>query len=125
MEGRPQSVEVKEQASSIDLIDLCTPTVERREEMARRLPILACFPTSEDDARPLLANLPPERLTSMELRQRLASDYPSAISVVDVNPKIPSLLREKYRLLFGDLMARLKVDLSILDYNYTRLNTFL
>ncbi|CAF3818973.1 unnamed protein product [Rotaria sp. Silwood1] len=38
---------------------------------------------------------------------------------------MPSFLREKYNMYFGDLLERLKVDLSILDYNYTRLNKFI
>jgi len=38
---------------------------------------------------------------------------------------IPSFLNEKYQLFFGDLIERLKVDMTLLDYNYTRLNKYM
>lgn len=38
---------------------------------------------------------------------------------------IPSFLCEKYQLYFCDLMERLKVTMTLLDYNYTRLNRFI
>ena len=38
---------------------------------------------------------------------------------------IPSFLREKYHLFFDDLIQRLKVDMTLLDYNYTRLNQYM
>lgn len=38
---------------------------------------------------------------------------------------LPSFFREKYQAFFSDLLERLKVDISILDYNYTRLNKFM
>ena len=41
------------------------------------------------------------------------------------NTTQPSFLREKYDSLFGQLIDRLKIDLSILDYNYTRMNDYL
>jgi hypothetical protein len=41
------------------------------------------------------------------------------------NATQPSFLREKYDLFFGQLIDRLKIDQSILDYNYTRMNDYL
>lgn len=49
----------------------------------------------------------------------------SIVQLIDHHQRIPSFLRDKYDLLYGDLMARLKVSLSIIDYNYTRLMRFI
>lgn len=62
------------------------------------------------------------RLTSTELTYRQSDRFKSAFDLVHRNSVIPSFLREKYTLFFSDLKERLKVDVSILDYNYTRLN---
>ena len=51
--------------------------------------------------------------------------FKSAFGFVNYNSMIPSFLREKYQMLFVDLLERLKVDVSILDYNYIRLNNYM
>ena len=111
---------------SIELINLCTPIVEMMD-VGRRLLILACYPTSEDQDQShlLRANVASDCLTLIELRRRTSNTYQSVINILEQNVKTPSFVREKSELLFGELMKRLRVDLSILDYNYTRLNTFL
>lgn len=47
------------------------------------------------------------------------------LELIQYRQEIPSFLREKYELLYVDLMKRLHVDMSLLDYNYTRLNHFI
>ena len=114
------------QNESIELNDLCTPAVEMMD-VGRRLLILACYPTTEgqDQSHLLRANVASDRLTLIEFRRRTSNTYPSVINILEQYVKIPSFVRDKCELLFGELMKRLRVDLSILDYNYTRLNTFL
>jgi len=65
------------------------------------------------------------QLTDIELARRCSGAFKPAFDTVDSNPNISSFLREKYQLFYGDLLERLKVDLAILDYNYTRLNNYI
>ena len=71
-------------------------------------------------------NLIAHRLTRIELVRRQSGVFKAGFDIIsDKDSKIPSFLREKYEMLYGDLMGRLKVDISLLDYNYTRLNKYL
>ena len=65
------------------------------------------------------------QLTETELARRSSSVCKPVFDIMDSNPLIPSFLREKYQLFYGDLLARLKVNFAILDYNYTRLNRYI
>ncbi|CAF3283258.1 unnamed protein product [Rotaria sp. Silwood2] len=134
---------------TVEIIDLCTPDldtdhvvlspivlrdttdlnriVERFPDIHRRLPILPWFPTNnnQDQGYPLLANIPPHQLIQKELVHRRSGASTPACTIINNDTTIPSFLREKYHLYFDDLLERLKVDISILDYNYTRLNQYM
>lgn len=51
---------------------------------------------------------------------RLSNPKPT-IELIDHQRSIPSFLRSKYELFYHDLMKRLRVNMTLLDYNYTRL----
>jgi hypothetical protein len=65
------------------------------------------------------------QLTDTELARRNAGAFKTTFGIINNDPVIPSFLREKYQLFYGDLLKRLKVDMTILDYNYTRLNKYM
>ncbi|CAF3752400.1 unnamed protein product [Rotaria sp. Silwood1] len=134
----------------MEIIDLCTPTMviddlpiipdpisngttsvemkQRFLNLDRRLCILPCYPTynaNRDQGQPLLANIPQHHLTSTELSYRRSGGFKPACTLLNSQSNMPSFLREKFNMYFGDLLERLKVDLSILDYNYIRLNKFI
>ncbi|CAF4150666.1 unnamed protein product [Rotaria sp. Silwood2] len=134
----------------IEVIDLCTPdidindisiesvvlqkastsdtTKERFPNLHRRLSILPCFPTNNNKQNygdPLLPNIPPRQLTKEELARRHSGAFKPAFNIINYDSTIPSFLREKYHMYFTVLLERLKVDISILDYNYTRLNKYM
>lgn len=129
MTERPKQLKIIKD-EPIEVIDLSTPTTmtAMKDMIDRRKKILACYPTTSNDENaiePLFVNVPPERLTAVELRRRQSGTYPLAVRLIEQNPTMPSLLRDKYHQYFDELKKNLKVDLSILDYNYTRLNRFL
>ncbi|CAF4236004.1 unnamed protein product, partial [Rotaria sp. Silwood2] len=135
---------------TMEIIDLCTPPIviddlstipdpmydattsvemkQRFLNLDRRLCILPCYPTynaNRDQGQPLLANIPHHQLTPTELSYRRSGAFKPACTIVNSQSNMPSFLRAKFNMFFGDLLERLKVDLSILDYNYTRLNKFM
>ena len=129
---RPNHLKIEKDETKIEIIDLCTPlsiTITTMKQMIDRLgKILPCYPTTtnDDQIEPLLVNVPPSRLTNVELQRRQSGVYLATMHVIDLNPMIPSFTREKYHLYFNEgFMGRLKVDQSIVDFNYTRLNIFL
>ena len=65
------------------------------------------------------------QLTEIELIRRHSGAYRPAFDIINRDSTIPSFLREKYHLFFDDLIQRLKVDMTLLDYNYTRLNQYM
>ena len=65
------------------------------------------------------------QLSGDELVLRMSGIFPSACTVIDRDPMLPSFFRDKYQLYFADLMQRLRVDMSILDYNYVRMQRYL
>ncbi|CAF3677382.1 unnamed protein product [Rotaria sp. Silwood1] len=109
--------------------DPLLPNIAQRfPNLHRRLPILPCYPTKDNqlnDGDPLLPNIAPHQLTQTELIRRRTGGFKPACHIIDNDPTTASFLRDKYHMYFGDLLERLKVDLSILDYNYTRLNQFM
>ena len=70
-------------------------------------------------------NILAHQLTQIELLRRCSDTYRPAFNVINHESMVPSLLREKYHLLFDDLIERLKVDMTLLDNNYTRLNQYM
>ena len=70
-------------------------------------------------------NILAHQLTQIELLRRRSGAYGPAFNVINHDSMIPSFLRKKYHLFFDDLIERLKVDMSLLDYNYTRLNQYI
>ena len=65
------------------------------------------------------------QLSDIELARRYSGAFQTTFDIVNDHPAISSFLREKFQFFYGDLLERLKVDLSILDYNYTRLNRYM
>ncbi|CAF1439543.1 unnamed protein product [Rotaria sordida] len=134
---------------TIEIIDLCTPTmdshdssfeqhtiqfvspskiiVDRFPTLEYRLSILPWFPFNEQQEQgyPLFVNIPPHQLTEKELTFRHSTIYKPAFEVINHNLTMPSFLREKYQLYFDDLIKRLKVDMTLLDFNYIRLNQYI
>ncbi|CAF3146779.1 unnamed protein product, partial [Rotaria sp. Silwood2] len=131
-------------------IDLCTSTIsvkdisvmpvvaqntsvsktllDRFPNLRCRLCILASYPSNndiQDDGEPLLSNIPPHQLTQTELARRDPGTFKPAFDIVKNDTTVPSLFREKYHMFFDDLLKRLKVDIAILDFNYTRLNKYI
>lgn len=138
--------------STVEVIDLCTPNMDMEEEPisyesepdnTSYLSILACYPkrNEQDPTMPLLPNTPrmyfhrlnlnsifdilANQLNQNDLLRRQRGSLISSFEIKDNNPSVPSFLREKYHMLFSDLIQRLKVDMTLLDYNYTRLNKYI
>jgi hypothetical protein len=120
----------------IEIIDLCTPNISIDEESiesnrisngSHRFSVLPWYPTSDDQHQgyPLLTNISPQKLSDKERIRRQANQFKPAFHAIDQNETIPSFLRQKYHLFYRDLMRRLKVDMSILDFNYTRLDQYI
>ena len=70
-------------------------------------------------------NILAHQLTQIELLRRHSGAYRPAFHIINRDSSIPSFLREEYHLSFDDLIQRLKVDMTLLDYNYTRLNQYM
>ena len=64
-------------------------------------------------------------MTQTELARRYSGTFKAAFDIINYDLTVPSFLREKYQLFFGDLIERLKIDMTILDYNYMRLNKYM
>jgi hypothetical protein len=75
--------------------------------------------------RHILFHILVNQLTQIEAIRRCSNSFTPAFDIVNHNPLIPSFLREKYQLFYSDLIERLKVDMTILDYNYTRLTKYI
>ncbi|CAF4348887.1 unnamed protein product, partial [Adineta steineri] len=107
----------------IEIIDLCTPTMDTTTTASpslthvQRLSILASFPFNQQEQQglPLFANIPSRQLSEKQLIFRQPNVHKPAFQIVDNDLTLPSFLREKHQLYFGDLMKRLKVDMAILD----------
>ena len=61
----------------------------------------------------------------MNLALRERHKFKPAVEIIDHDNLISSFLRDKYKLFYQDLVQRLHVDMTILDYNYTRLNQYI
>ena len=136
-----------------EVIDLCTPYMELTERFSnlqQRRSILPMYPCSgsQDQGFLLLANLPRmpclawerehktkglasslyvagHQLTPEEGARRCSRAFRPAFDAIEHESTVASFLRDKYQRFFGDLIERLKVDMTILDFNYTRLNTYM
>ena len=92
--------------------------------------VLPSYPSNIDDDNGtspylLLANIPVQQLTLQERTRRRTGKYPCAFSIIETHTSAPSFLLQHYQVYFASLIQRLHVDLSILDYNYTRLKVFI
>lgn len=65
------------------------------------------------------------QLTPEEGARRCSRAFRPAFDAFDHDTTVTSFLRDKYQRFFGDLIERLKVDMTILDFNYIRLNKYM
>ncbi|CAF5116636.1 unnamed protein product, partial [Rotaria magnacalcarata] len=116
-------VDIKNEASTLTP----KPLIERFPNLGNRLPVLPCYPTNDKYAHgdPLLPNISPHRLTQTEQTRRQLGTFKSEFDFITKDSMVPSFLYEKYQMFYVDLLARLKVDIAILDYNYLRLNNYM
>jgi hypothetical protein len=131
----------------VDRTWLATRAMNRFPRLRERIAILPLFPCMDnllEHCCPLLANVArtyghdhplraaidsvadrlAHQLTSEELELRQPDQFQPACQLVDRDRSIPSFLRDTWQFFYGDLVDRLKVDMALLDYNYTRLITF-
>ena len=148
---RPTSLHLTMKMETVqvpEIIDLCTPNVivERFSNLQHRLSILPMYPSKENrnPTSLLLANVPRKcpfddervrelyflslkltQLTEQELTRRRKNAFKLAFEIINHDLTIPSFLRDKYQVYFADLAERLQVDMTILDFNYTRLKQYM
>ena len=124
----------------IEIIDLVTPPkmesiASRFNYTIRRLTlynqirrsILPTFPTMAYTHEPnlLLANVSIKLLSTEELVRRQPGLYPCPFQIINSNPTTSSFMINCYNTYFNSILSRFKMDLSILDHNYDRLNYFI
>ena len=80
--------------------------------------------TSRVQTRLCFSLLVEHQLSNEELELRRVDYFQPACRLVDHDRSISSFIRDKGQHFYGDLVDRLKVDMALLDYNYTRLVTF-
>ncbi|CAF4830996.1 unnamed protein product, partial [Rotaria magnacalcarata] len=59
------------------------------------------------------------------LARRQSGTYNCSFTIIDHNASTTSFMVKQYQTYFPSILDRLNVDLSILDYNYNRLEHFL
>ncbi|CAF1343601.1 unnamed protein product [Rotaria sp. Silwood1] len=93
----------------------------------RRLSILPTFPSVIFNNSPqlLLANVSINELSSVQLARREHGKYQSSFKVLNPDPITPSLMIKFYNQRFGTILECFKLDRSILDHNYARLDEFI
>ena len=131
---------IRRRNDAIEIIDLVTPP--KMESTAsrfnytirtltlynqRRRSILPTFPTMTYTHGPnlLLANVPINLLLTEELVRRQPGLYPCPFQIINSNPTTSSFMVNCYNTYFNSILSRFKMDLSILDHNYDRLNYFI
>ncbi|CAF4052343.1 unnamed protein product [Adineta steineri] len=114
-------------SKDISSISTSLLTDEKFLNLNHRLSILPLYPTSNTQAQshPLLTNIPYYQLSQADRIRRHSSAFKPAFNILNLDPTIPSFLREKYQFFYGDLIERLKVDITLLDFNYTRLEKYM
>ncbi|CAF1647128.1 unnamed protein product [Rotaria sp. Silwood1] len=70
-------------------------------------------------------NVSINELSSVQLARREHGKYQSSFKVLNPDPITPSLMIKFYNQRFGTILERFKLDLSILDHNYARLDEFI
>ena len=73
----------------------------------------------------LLANVPINLLSTEELICRQPGLYPCPFQIINSNPTTSSFMINCYNTYFNSILSRFKIDLSILNHNYDRLNYFI
>ena len=108
------------------VIDRCTPEVVLDESDKQYFLLLInvlCKPQREDGkVLKEKSFFTAHRLTQQERVRRCSTVFKLAFENIHRDLMIQSFLREKQQLFFGNLLERLKVVITLLDYNYTRLN---
>lgn len=98
-------------------------TLHKHNQYRRQF--LATFPIridqSIEEAPLLLANIPADILSNIELTQRSSSAYPTPFNTTHIQ-QTSSYIYSIFQTFIGHLSQRLQVDSSILDYNLYRLN---
>ena len=111
------------------VIDLCTPEVvldESDEQYFLLLINVPCKPQREDGkVLKEKSFFTAHRLTQQEWARRCSTVFKPAFQIIHHDLTIPSFLREKQQFFVGDLLERLKVDITLLDYTDTRLNKYM
>ncbi|CAF4036541.1 unnamed protein product [Adineta steineri] len=102
-------------------------TDEKFLNLNHRLSIFPLYPTSNTQALsyPLLTNMPYYHLSQADRIRRHSSAFKPAFNILNLDPTISSSLREKYQFFYSDLIERLKIDITLLDFNYTRLEKYM
>ena len=93
-----------------------------------RLTILPAYVTMNDHldmSNLLLANVSSRSLSSQQLACRQVNMYPCSFKIRPHSTSAISMMVKQYDKYFRSIATRLHVDLSILDYNYIRLEHFL
>ncbi|CAF2994453.1 unnamed protein product [Rotaria sp. Silwood2] len=124
----------------IQLIDLATPkkassfTIQSvyipitiSAYNRRRVSILPTFPSVifNDNPQLLLANVPAFELSAEQLASRQEGRYKCSFVITNPDPTTPSIMIKFYNKMFGTIHQRFKLDLSILDHNFARLQEYL
>lgn len=131
----------KNKSEKIEIIDLVTPiknsivttnqTNYRIRTLtlynAQRRTILPTFPnmTNNHQLDLLLANVPPNLLSTEEIARRQHGFYSAPFKIENIHPTAGSLMITHYHTYFTPIFERFKIDLSILDHNYYRMNHFM
>ncbi|CAF0943435.1 unnamed protein product [Rotaria sordida] len=107
-------------ASSQLQLQYTTTSMQRRS-------ILPTFPTLiyNHDPDLLLANVPLSLLSTEELARRQPGLYPNPFKIINPNPTTASLMVKYYNKHFLPILARFRIDLSILDHSYDHLYNFM
>ncbi|CAF2782298.1 unnamed protein product [Rotaria sp. Silwood2] len=89
----------------------------------QRLSILPTYPIMDMNysSNLLLLNISPTQLSQQELLRRQTGTYKPLFSITNSNTSTISFMVKQYNTYFVPTLDHLKVDLSILDHNYTRL----
>ncbi|CAF2184309.1 unnamed protein product [Rotaria magnacalcarata] len=130
-----------DKSEPLEIIDLCAPTLDFNDQAIGSLvPQQTSTPKMTNERFPNLVlciinmimvihywriSRVTNQLNHVELARGESNLFRSAFQTTYHNATIPSFLREKYQMFFDDLLERLKVNVTILDYNYTRSNRFM
>ena len=136
--SRPASLEMRQRTMThestlavprskmeVMVIDLCTSEVGLDESDKQYFLLLINVPCKQqrEDRKVLKEKsfFTAQQLTEQERVRRYSNVFKPAFEIIHHDLTIPSFLREKQQLFVGNLLDHLKVVITLLDYNYTRL----